>query len=437
MVILENKYEIGATNFPENDTIKHLHSSTSILYRTYGGCNEDTSTSYWFTDSKEEEAVIAFAKAVEDAYNKKRAVTSTRPINQHQWQDDDNSHGDVIPPSFSLGLSQDELFNNPKVALLSPTTNVDHDTVVRDILLEISTDQKDEHGDKKADQEGDDLVQKDDDKSCAEVHEDANTQSDSEKTISDGDCEPDSNSRLSPTRYHVVTRRRGSSAALVPELRSPFIVRDVDTVSSLTKVQRLVCDYIYADFGQESSLHNEKVFMYKGITAIRLQFQSLKPRELVSSAILDCWSAYLNHREISKSDLSPLRFYISTFVLIVFTDYRKNKSDESRYKFFRNAMNDELKQFSRISLKSIDMFFFPVALNAHYYLMVFDLKTPAFYLIDNWLTRAKVENCYGDTPMLVAAAFGRFLKETRDTYSKGVVVCTLTPVRINMPWRTK
>ncbi|KAK9750031.1 hypothetical protein RND81_02G168100 [Saponaria officinalis] len=50
MVALNEKVEVGVSSYPDNETVKKLHNSTSLLYRTYGGVDEEAPALMWDTD---------------------------------------------------------------------------------------------------------------------------------------------------------------------------------------------------------------------------------------------------------------------------------------------------------------------------------------------------------------------------------------------------
>ncbi|KAK9668736.1 hypothetical protein RND81_13G082400 [Saponaria officinalis] len=72
MVALDEKVEVGVSSYPDNETVKKLHNSTSLLYRTYGGVDEEAPTSMWDTDEVSNASLIAACDAVKKAYDPKR-----------------------------------------------------------------------------------------------------------------------------------------------------------------------------------------------------------------------------------------------------------------------------------------------------------------------------------------------------------------------------
>ncbi|KAK9723685.1 hypothetical protein RND81_05G017800 [Saponaria officinalis] len=221
------------------------------------------------------------------------------------------------------------------------------------------------------------------------VHDD-NSDNDSEETISDpmitvdydgNDDEPLSSSFPTSNPLggdRVMTRKRSSTTPFVPELRSPFLIRNIDIKVPITKRKQMVCDYIFSTSPNLTAPQNEVVFQYKLITITRSILRSLRPREHISSGVLDGWAAYLNHRELGKSDSNSVTMKSS------------NKTEEQMNTSFKNALQAELNEFNWFQLKLIDM----------------------------------------------KEALAHFLMSHNETRSKGEVVDGMEPVVVKMSWRS-
>ncbi|KAK9749837.1 hypothetical protein RND81_02G154300 [Saponaria officinalis] len=71
----------------------------------------------------------------------------------------------------------------------------------------------------------------------------------------------------------------------------------------------------------------------------------------------------------------------------------------------------------------------------HFVVYVFDLKSNAFYILDNYLSRARIENIYGTSPTVMKEALAHFLMSHNETRYKGEAVDGLEPVVVKMSWR--
>ncbi|KAK9705619.1 hypothetical protein RND81_07G071300 [Saponaria officinalis] len=417
MVSLDEKVEAGVTNYPDNETVKKLHNSTSLLYRNYGGVDEEAPASMWDTDEVSDASLIAACDAAKKAYERKRRYQAILEKYRNR------SPGVIGEFTFDLGVGS---------SIKEGTSCVPEEgtCVAEEGTNDVVTPEDNPR-------DGGDAVQDDDNNS--EDNDSEETNSDPMITVDyDGNDDKPSSSSF-PTSNplggdRVMTRKRSSTTPLVPELRSPFIIRNIDVNVPIAKRKQMLCDYIFSTSAILTAPEKEIVFQYKLITVTRSVLRSLRPREHVSSSVLDSWAAYLNYRERSKSDSSILRFYGSTLIFRV-TMKSSNQTEEQMNKSFKNALQAELNEFNWFQLKLIDMFFFPISMRNHFVVYVFDLKSNAFYILDNYFNRARIENIYGTSPTVMKEALAHFLMSHNETRYKGEAVDGLEPVVVKMAWR--
>uniref|UniRef100_A0A7N0U5R1 Ubiquitin-like protease family profile domain-containing protein n=1 Tax=Kalanchoe fedtschenkoi TaxID=63787 RepID=A0A7N0U5R1_KALFE len=161
-------------------------------------------------------------------------------------------------------------------------------------------------------------------------------------------------------------------------LRSPFTGRMVNVNEKISRDEDNVCDWIYAIRETGTELY----FAWRDVKVMRSEFESFSDGYHIKPVVVDAWSVVLNHRENLRSPQSPLRFYCTTAISSKCLLWRGKSTTQMDNEFNKN-IDIDLRRFSHVKLLDIDMMFIPVLIEKHYYLIVFDLKTPCMELLDN------------------------------------------------------
>ncbi|CAI9271507.1 unnamed protein product [Lactuca saligna] len=103
-------------------------------------------------------------------------------------------------------------------------------------------------------------------------------------------------------------------------------------------------------------------------------------------------------RELRRNKKSPSRMFLSCTLLSNFI-LDEAICIEQRYKRFVDRMNEHIEKFKQCtSFKDVDLVFFPVLDNEHYYLIVFDFIKSECVIIDNIYREESIEVLYGNVP---------------------------------------
>uniref|UniRef100_A0A7N1A6Q0 Ubiquitin-like protease family profile domain-containing protein n=1 Tax=Kalanchoe fedtschenkoi TaxID=63787 RepID=A0A7N1A6Q0_KALFE len=212
-------------------------------------------------------------------------------------------------------------------------------------------------------------------------------------------------------------------------LHSPFIGRMVNVNEKISRDEDNVCDWIYTIRGTGSELY----FAWRDVKVMRSEFESFSDGYHIKPFVVDAWSVVLNHRENLRSPQSPLRFYCTT-VISSKCLLRRGKSTVQMDNEFNRNIDIDLRRFSHVKLLEIDMMFIPVLIEKHYYLIVFDLKTPCMELLDNNASSTSFAryNLWLET---LWKSMVNFLKSRK--HPKADLMLAVKPRVVLCPWKTK
>nr|GMC69146.1 uncharacterized protein LOC109168900 [Ipomoea batatas] len=153
---------------------------------------------------------------------------------------------------------------------------------------------------------------------------------------------------------------------------------------------------------------------------------------LVWVAVIDAWSALLNMRERSKVRDAPARFFASTFTTI-HTVVDASYDRDLRVGWFREQLAENLESSPYEDYSEVDMMFFPIIREEHYFLICFDFCRFRLEIIDNSASPKGKKKIYDESLEDMQDMLQEFFSKTHP--GKSVLAAGLEPKRMQMPWR--
>ncbi|KAL4561406.1 hypothetical protein LXL04_033572 [Taraxacum kok-saghyz] len=121
----------------------------------------------------------------------------------------------------------------------------------------------------------------------------------------------------------------------------------------------------------------------------------------------------LNHEEQRRNKESPSRLFVSCTLLANYV-LDEQIGIEQRYHMFYNRMNEYLIIYQyHINFQQIDIVFFPIISNDHYYMIVFNLQKESCAIIDNIDRKKSNYNPYGNIPYDLDVLFELYLASVK------------------------
>ncbi|KAK1353157.1 hypothetical protein POM88_052995 [Heracleum sosnowskyi] len=214
-----------------------------------------------------------------------------------------------------------------------------------------------------------------------------------------------------------------------PAFRSPYIERNIDINSSYSRQEIAVYRWLI----QEGMKDTDHIFVYGLHTFMRAEVRTLMPKRKLSYAVIDMWSILMNDRENYKSTEAPMRLYMDIGFSLAPLDEKNTK--EKQYELFKNEMNHFFQRYSSRKLENAELIFFPVLAYEHMYMISFNLKKPAFDVIDNIRRGRNAGKEYGPKPKLLRQHFVKYLLENKlDSLASSLKKAS--PYYMVMPWQT-
>ncbi|WOH14714.1 hypothetical protein DCAR_0934236 [Daucus carota subsp. sativus] len=141
----------------------------------------------------------------------------------------------------------------------------------------------------------------------------------------------------------------------------------------------------------------------------------------------------MNARENYKSTESPMRLYMDIGLSIAPLDDKK--SNDEQYEHFKSEMKHYFGRYPNRSIGNAELIFFPVLAYGHLYLISFNLKKPAFDIIDNIRRGRNAAKEYGPKPKMLRQHFVKYLLEDKFE-SLALSLKNVKPMYMIMPWQT-
>ncbi|KAM0018076.1 putative papain-like cysteine peptidase superfamily [Helianthus debilis subsp. tardiflorus] len=255
--------------------------------------------------------------------------------------------------------------------------------------------------------------------------------------------------------------------------RSPYYIRTVDMGQPITKKETNLWDYIHADESPmhllsgfcrrkrameanmreqgsssvadvDSPIHMSVELLFRSPThvqASRSMFKSLNVGNEVSDGIIDCWAEVLNFQEKRKSREAYSRQFFGTKVVFPWMLTTDEGGVEARMHKFRLGIKGAVNRVDCVpDFRNQDIVFFPILEHKHFYLVVFELRDPGIYVIDNdkarqgQLIEDSVYYLHKDTAYKIKDMFVQYLWEVGNPRADDIEYCNIQ--RMPVPWAT-
>ncbi|KAJ9541208.1 hypothetical protein OSB04_027714 [Centaurea solstitialis] len=132
-----------------------------------------------------------------------------------------------------------------------------------------------------------------------------------------------------------------------------------------------------------------------GMNMMRLCLESLAVVEHVWANVLEGWDDLLNFEEQLRNLSSPKRFFFKKDIMPACVLNESEYDYGTRYGWFRDNIRNATEDDSRKrNLKKIDMIFFLLRLEEHFICVVYDMKKPAYEILDNMIHTGDVADFY-------------------------------------------
>ncbi|KAJ0613325.1 putative Ulp1 protease family catalytic domain, papain-like cysteine peptidase superfamily [Helianthus annuus] len=254
--------------------------------------------------------------------------------------------------------------------------------------------------------------------------------------------------------------------------RSPYYIRTVDVGQPITKKETSLWEYIYADESPmhllsgfcrrkrameanveqgsssvadvDSPIHMAVELLFRSpnhVQASRSMFKSLNIGNEVSDGIIDCWAEVLNFQEKRKSREAYSRQFFGTKVVFLWMLTSEEGGVEARMHKFRLGIKGAVNRVDYVpDFRNQDIVFFPILEHKHFYLLVFELRDPGIYVVDNdkarqgQLIEDSVYYLHKDTAYKIKDMFVQYLREVGNPRADDIEYCNIQ--RMPVPWAT-
>ncbi|KAL8205367.1 hypothetical protein R6Q57_008918, partial [Mikania cordata] len=112
----------------------------------------------------------------------------------------------------------------------------------------------------------------------------------------------------------------------------------------------------------------------------------------------------------------------------------KGVRDKTRKELFDDNIRMLLTNLNIKNLNKIDLFFIPIIHNEHVFVLVFDMKNPAFEVIENMATGLIKLDRYSHIPAIMKYVFANYLL-SKD-HLNALKIYHLTPTLLDIQWKT-
>ncbi|KAJ9539455.1 hypothetical protein OSB04_032188, partial [Centaurea solstitialis] len=112
--------------------------------------------------------------------------------------------------------------------------------------------------------------------------------------------------------------------------------------------------------------------------------ESLASPTKLHSQVIEAWCALMNFEERLRSRESIRRYFFSLEVMGDVNLRSTPYTHKTHYNLFRKSLLSSTKNnWDVVNMRDIDLAFFPMVQDHHFYLVVFNLKSPSIVIIDN------------------------------------------------------
>ncbi|KAK1385473.1 hypothetical protein POM88_023208 [Heracleum sosnowskyi] len=199
---------------------------------------------------------------------------------------------------------------------------------------------------------------------------------------------------------NMEVRRACRTKKLPATKKSPYVTRVKFIIApALNSEGHAVWEWLF----DNRKCLNQKLFKWKNTGCNKEQLQTLMSGEWVEGNVIDTWTHILNERKSRRSDSSPLRLFctIDSTVGPLTSNYM---SELDRCVIFAENMDLVLLRANMLQYREIDfdMYIFPIHKNGHHYIISYNIKYPAWEIIDNIGGCTDIEQRYGALPYMLA-----------------------------------
>ncbi|KVI03235.1 hypothetical protein Ccrd_018472 [Cynara cardunculus var. scolymus] len=247
-----------------------------------------------------------------------------------------------------------------------------------------------------------------------------------------GDIEPPAfDLGISPSHKQVIASVNNSIVGVIQEIVRPTLAKRDPKLSFKLRspyVTRVVMFDVTSD-------ESEPVFMTPNEKTLTHQtMQSLATQSVVCKEVLDGWATVLNREERLRSNESPRRYFIPTDMDHIIRD--QGLDVHQRYESFKkNVTSCTNNDKELISMRNIDLVFFPIVETSFFYIVVFNLKRPSIVIIDSENQDGIVDDIYGSsTVVLQDMMIMHLLREGHDAWK---VYAEMNQDQIKTRWQSR
>ncbi|KAD3336645.1 hypothetical protein E3N88_32164 [Mikania micrantha] len=172
------------------------------------------------------------------------------------------------------------------------------------------------------------------------------------------------------------------------DCKSPFFQREVVIKNRYTREEKAVWNLIFG--GDKETKETQKIVwdtVFDTVNGVKTEIyflRSLEPGREVYGDIIDCWATVLNDEEKLRSPESPHRLFCGHRTFMDWMFNKDDVNDDMRLVTLNKMMLHAVGGIKELQdLKPYDLVFFPILERKHFYAIVFELKNPAIYLLDN------------------------------------------------------
>ncbi|KAL1533939.1 hypothetical protein AAHA92_33747 [Salvia divinorum] len=190
--------------------------------------------------------------------------------------------------------------------------------------------------------------------------------------------------KSAPRDKTVVSRmkmRSKSEEKISNALRSPF---NDKTIKLKTKLNLAEKETYYWIMTTNDAYDDVLVYDDDVVLVTKLEFYSLLPHKQVSDGVICAWCSYLNYMEEYSSPSSPKRLFFTIYPCIDTIVHRPAVWDMIRaIQELTINLNDEVEKIPNFKWDDVDMVFFPISSNNHYYAICFYFGRKSVVILDN------------------------------------------------------
>ncbi|KAL8244170.1 hypothetical protein R6Q59_010428 [Mikania micrantha] len=192
----------------------------------------------------------------------------------------------------------------------------------------------------------------------------------------------------------------------------------------------MICQYV---FHPKNDPHTLLFITNSDTEFYKVTMESLFPGVYIHTGVIEAFVHVLNEDEKQRGPGSPFRLFLPQNILPL-PLLEKGVPDKTRKELFADNIGMLLTNLNIKNLNKIDFVFIPNIHNEHVFVLVFDMKNPAFEVIDNMATRLIKLDRYSHIPATMKDVFANYLL-TKD-HPNALKIYHLTLTLLDLSWKT-